>query len=47
MQTYVGGRWQEILNLIQRFQSVIVPGILVMLVAVWLYRRGKPKESQS
>lgn len=44
---YVGGRWQEILNLIQRFQSVIVPGILVMLVAVWLYRRGKPKESQS
>ena len=44
---YVGGRWQEILDLIQRFQSVIVPGILVMLVAVWLYRRGKPKESQS
>jgi len=44
---YVGGRWQEILNLIQRFQSVMVPGILVMLVAVWLYRRGKPKESQS
>ncbi len=44
---YVGGRWQEILDLIQRLQSVIVPGILVMLVAVWLYRRGKPKESQS
>jgi len=44
---YVGGRWQEILDLIQRFQSVIVPGILVMLVAVWLYRRGKPRESRS
>lgn len=44
---YVGGRWQEILDLFQRFQSVIVPGILLMLVAVWLFRRGKPKESRS
>ncbi|MEN9398194.1 MAG: hypothetical protein RLZ81_2724 [Pseudomonadota bacterium] len=44
---YVGGRWQEILDLFQRFQIVIVPGILLMLVAVWLYRRGKPKESRS
>jgi membrane protein DedA with SNARE-associated domain len=39
---YVGGRWQEILALIQRFQTFVVPALLVLLaVGVWLFiRRG-------
>lgn len=44
---YVGGRWEEILDLIHRFQSVIVPVIVVLLLAVWLYRRNRPKETRS
>lgn len=44
---YVGGRWEEILDLIHRFQSVIVPAIVVLLLAVWLYRRNRPKETRS
>ncbi|MBK9572791.1 MAG: DedA family protein [Rhodoferax sp.] len=44
---YVGGRWEEILDLIHRFQSVIVSAIVVLLLAVWLYRRNRPKETRS
>ncbi|MFZ4482186.1 MAG: DedA family protein [Rhodoferax sp.] len=41
---YVGGRWEEILALIHRFQGIIVPAVVVLLLAMWLYRRFKSKE---
>ena len=40
---YVGGRWQEILALVHRFQGVIVPAIALLLLALWLYRRFKAR----
>jgi membrane protein DedA with SNARE-associated domain len=44
---YVGGRWEEILALIHRFQGIIVPAIVVLLLAVWLYRRTQNKKASS
>lgn len=41
---YVGGRWEEILALIHRFQGILAPAIVVLLLAVWLYRRSKSKD---
>lgn len=41
---YVGGRWEEILALIHRFQGILVPVIVALLLAVWLYRRSKSKD---
>lgn len=35
---YVGGRWEEILALVQRFQGVLVPGIVIALLALGLWR---------
>ncbi|SDU07871.1 membrane protein DedA, SNARE-associated domain [Pseudomonas pohangensis] len=43
---YVGGRWEEILELMQRFQGVIIPAIIVLLLAVWLVRRRNSRERQ-
>lgn len=43
---YVGGRWEEILAMIHRFQGVIVPAIVILLLAVWLVRRYKHKEKK-
>jgi membrane protein DedA with SNARE-associated domain len=38
---YVGGRWQEILAVIQRFQGFVLPAIVVLVIGIWLYsRRG-------
>ncbi len=42
---YVGGRWEEILDLMQRFQGVIIPAILILLLAIWLVRRRNTKEN--
>jgi membrane protein DedA with SNARE-associated domain len=42
---YVGGRWQEILALVQRFEGLLVPGILVLVLGVWLYSRSRSKNS--
>jgi membrane protein DedA with SNARE-associated domain len=36
---YVGGRWQEILALVHRFQGVIVPLAVLLPLALWLYHR--------
>jgi membrane protein DedA with SNARE-associated domain len=36
---YVGGRWGEILALIQRFQGFLLPGVLLLVLGLWLYRR--------
>lgn len=38
---YVGGRWEQIVELVQRFQGVLVPGILLLLLGTWLYRRRR------
>lgn len=46
---YVGGRWEEILALMQRFQGVLLPVFVLLIVGVWLlaWRRAKGKaESQ-
>ena len=43
---YVGGRWEEILQLIHRFQSIIVPAIVLLVLALWLYRRSKSNKTQ-
>jgi membrane protein DedA with SNARE-associated domain len=41
----VGGRWQEILAAVQRWQSVLLPVLLLLAVAacvvVWLRRRRR------
>lgn len=42
---YVGGRWEEILALVQRFQGLLLPGILLLAVLVWLYSRSRSKNS--
>jgi len=44
---YVGGRWEEILALIHRFQGIIVPTIVVLILAIWLYRRVQSKKASS
>src|SRR5690606_1187863 len=33
---YVGGRWEEILALMQRFQGVLLPVFALLVVGVWL-----------
>jgi membrane protein DedA with SNARE-associated domain len=43
---YVGGRWQEISALLERFQGVLVPGVLLLALSVWLYRRWRVKRSR-
>jgi membrane protein DedA with SNARE-associated domain len=41
---YVGGRWEEILELLHRFQGVIIPAIIVLLLTVWLLKRRNSRE---
>ena len=40
---YLGGRWQEILALVQRFQGVLVTGFMLalLLAAAWLLARRR------
>ncbi len=40
---YVGGRWQEILALMQRFQGVLLPVFILLVVGVWLLTRRRAK----
>jgi membrane protein DedA with SNARE-associated domain len=43
---YVGGRWQEILELLHHFQGVLVPAVLLLVLGAWLYsRRRRPKDT--
>jgi membrane-associated protein len=35
---YVGGRWDEILAVVERFQVFLVPAILLLVLGVWLVR---------
>lgn len=40
---YVGGRWEEILALMQRFQGMLLPAFFVLIVGVWLLARRRAK----
>ncbi len=42
---YVGGRWEEILGLLQRFQGAIVAVIAVGLLALWWRRRHASRKT--
>ena len=40
---YVGGNWEEIRALVERFQFVLLPVVLVIVAGLWLYARSKKK----
>jgi membrane protein DedA with SNARE-associated domain len=40
---YVGGRWEEILALMQRFQGVLLPVFFLLVVGVWLLARRRAR----
>jgi membrane-associated protein len=40
---YVGGRWEEILALMQRFQGVLLPVFFALVVGVWLLARRRAR----
>jgi membrane protein DedA with SNARE-associated domain len=40
---YVGGRWEEILALMQRFQGVLLPVFVLLVIGVWLLARRRAK----
>lgn len=44
---YVGGRWQEILALMQRFQGVLVPVSILLVVGIWLLARRRAKDKSA
>jgi membrane protein DedA with SNARE-associated domain len=43
---YVGGRWEQILALVQRFQGFLLPAILLLVLGVWLYTRRGSKNNR-
>lgn len=42
---YVGGRWQEIMALVGRFQGALVAGVALLVLAAWLYGRMRRARS--
>ena len=44
---YLGGRWQEILALVQRFQGFLLPGLVLLALGLWLYSRRRSKSAGS
>lgn len=36
---YLGGRWEQIVEQLQRFQGVLLPALGLLVLAIWLYRR--------
>jgi membrane protein DedA with SNARE-associated domain len=40
---YVGGRWEEILAQVQRFQAILLPAFLLLLLCGWLFSRRRMK----
>jgi membrane protein DedA with SNARE-associated domain len=40
---YVGGNWEQIRALVERFQFVLLPAVVVIVVGLWLYARNKKK----
>ncbi|MGC1175486.1 DedA family protein [Polaromonas sp.] len=43
---YVGGRWEEILALVQRFQGVLAPVFLLLVLGIWLLSRRRARCKQ-
>ncbi len=43
---YVGGRWEEILALVQRFQGWLVPVFLLLMLGIWLLSRRRARRKQ-
>jgi membrane protein DedA with SNARE-associated domain len=41
---YVGGRWEEILAMVQRFQGWLGAGVLLLVLAAWLYGRRRARQ---
>ena len=42
----VGGRWEEVLTLVRRFQLVLLPGIVLLVLGGWLYKRWRAKKAR-
>jgi membrane protein DedA with SNARE-associated domain len=42
---YVGGRWHEVLALVQRFQGVLVPAVLLLGLGLWLWGRRRARSA--
>ncbi len=42
---FVGGRWQEILAMMQRSQGIIIPALVLLLLALWWRHRRQTKRS--
>lgn len=40
---YVGGRWQEILDAMQKVQGYLLPAVVLLVLAIWAYRHFKTK----
>lgn len=38
---YLGGRWQDILAQLERFQAVLVPGVILLGLGLWIYSRRR------
>jgi membrane protein DedA with SNARE-associated domain len=38
---YLGGRWQEALALVQRFQGILLPLVLIGAAGLWLHNRRR------
>ena len=38
---YVGGRWEQILEVVLRYQGALIAGVLLLALAAWLYRRRR------
>jgi membrane protein DedA with SNARE-associated domain len=42
---YLGGRWELVVAQLEKFQSILLPGAILLVVALWLYsrrRKGAP-----
>ena len=43
---YVGGRWEDIVAVLQRFQGLLLPGVVLLALAAWLYSRNRTKDGK-
>ena len=42
---YLGGRWEEILAVIQRYQGPLAVGVVLLLAGIWLYSRRRARRA--
>lgn len=38
---YVGGNWEQIRALVERFQFILLPAVALAVLGLWLYARGR------